>query len=78
MAIGANWFAAWLVAQFFLSLVSLITEAGTFWLFAAFCVVTLVFVQRVVPETKGRSLEELELVWRQPRRRRPMAAEPTP
>jgi sugar porter (SP) family MFS transporter len=70
VATGANWFSAWLVAQFFLSLVSLITEAGTFWLFAAFCVATLVFVQRMVPETKGRTLEELELLWRLPRKER--------
>jgi MFS transporter, SP family, galactose:H+ symporter len=76
IATGANWFSAWLVAQFFLSLVSLITEAGTFWLFAAFCLVTLVFVKRVVPETKGRTLEELELLWSLPRKRR--AATTTP
>ncbi|MBV8462942.1 MAG: sugar porter family MFS transporter [Acidimicrobiales bacterium] len=63
VATAANWFSAWLVAQFFLSLVDLITEAGTFWLFAGFCIVTLVFVQRVVPETKGRSLEELQRLW---------------
>jgi MFS transporter, SP family, galactose:H+ symporter len=76
IATGVNWFSAWLVAQFFLSLVSLITEAGTFWLFAAFCLATLVFVHRVVPETKGRTLEELELLWRLPRKRR--AATTTP
>jgi sugar porter (SP) family MFS transporter len=74
VATAANWFSAWLVAQFFLSLVSLITEAGTFWLFAAFCVATLVFVWRVVPETKGRSLEELEVLWRTDRDRAAPAA----
>ncbi len=63
VATAANWFAAWLVAQFFLSLVGLITEAGTFWLFAAFCGVTFVFVRRIVPETKGKTLEEVELLW---------------
>ena len=63
VATAANWFAAWLVAQFFLSLVGLITEAGTFWLFAAFCAVTFVFVRRVVPETKGKTLEEVEILW---------------
>ncbi len=63
VATAANWFAAWLVSQFFLSLVGLITEAGTFWLFAGFCAVTYVFVLRFVPETKGRSLEEVERLW---------------
>jgi MFS family permease len=63
VATAANWFAAWVVAQFFLSLVNLITEAGTFWLFAGFCAATYVFVLRFVPETKGKSLEEVELLW---------------
>jgi sugar porter (SP) family MFS transporter len=66
VATAANWFAAWLVAQFFLSLVDLITEAGTFWLFAGFCVITYLFVQRFVPETKGKSLEEVEALWDDP------------
>ncbi|HXW38242.1 MAG TPA: sugar porter family MFS transporter [Acidimicrobiales bacterium] len=78
VATGANWFSAWLVAQFFLSLVGLISEAGTFWLFAAFCIATLVFVQRVVPETKGRSLEELELLWWPGRRRTATSEAPSP
>ena len=63
MATAANWFAAWLVSQFFLSLVSLMSETGVFWLFAFFCLVTYWFVQRFVPETKGRSLEELQDMW---------------
>jgi sugar porter (SP) family MFS transporter len=66
VATAANWFAAWLVSQFFLSLVGLISEAGTFWLFAGFCVVTYVFVSRFVPETKGKSLEEVEVLWGNP------------
>ncbi len=66
VATAANWFAAWLVSQFFLSLVDLITEAGTFWLFAAFCAVTHLFVRRFVPETKGKSLEEVEVLWSDP------------
>jgi MFS family permease len=67
VATGANWFAAWLVSQFFLSLVDLITEAGTFWLFAGFCAVTFIFVRRFVPETKGKSLEEVEVLWGDPK-----------
>jgi sugar porter (SP) family MFS transporter len=63
VATAANWFAAWLVSQFFLSLVNLITEAGTFWLFAGFCALTYLFVLRFVPETKGKSLEEVERLW---------------
>lgn len=66
VATGVNWFAAWLVSQFFLTLVDLISETGVFWLFAAFCLVTYVFVKRVMPETKGRTLEEIETMWGDP------------
>jgi SP family arabinose:H+ symporter-like MFS transporter len=35
-------------------------NAGTFFIYGIFAVIGLVFVMRVMPETKGRSLEELE------------------
>ena len=34
-----------------------------FWVYGVFCVITIVFVWRFVPETKGRSLEEIEQMW---------------
>jgi SP family xylose:H+ symportor-like MFS transporter len=34
-----------------------------FWLYGIFCVVLLVFVGKVVPETKGKTLEEIEKHW---------------
>ena len=55
--------AAVLVAQFFLSVVDAIGESTTFFLFAFFCVVTYVFVWKYVPETKGKSLEEIQERW---------------
>ena len=66
VATAANWFAAWVVSQFFLTLVGLITSTGVFWLFAFFCLVTFVFVKRVVPETKGKSLEQIQSMWGDP------------
>jgi hypothetical protein len=59
VATAASWFASGLVAQFFLSLVDLVTEAGTFWLFAGFCALTFLFVRIFVPEAKGKALEEV-------------------
>jgi sugar porter (SP) family MFS transporter len=64
IATAANWAAAWLVSQFFLTLVDSITEAGTFLLFALMCVVCFVWIWRYVPETKGRTLEEIEAFWK--------------
>ncbi|HEX6725564.1 MAG TPA: sugar porter family MFS transporter, partial [Gaiella sp.] len=63
VATAANWLAAFLVAQFFLSLVDAIGESTTFFLFSALCVVSFVFVWYLVPETKGRSLEEIQERW---------------
>jgi sugar porter (SP) family MFS transporter len=63
VATAVNWLAAFLVAQFFLSLVDTIGESTTFFMFSAFCVITYVFVWRYVPETKGHSLEEIQERW---------------
>jgi sugar porter (SP) family MFS transporter len=63
VATAVNWLAAFLVAQFFLSLVDAIGESVTFFLFALSCVATFVFVWFFVPETKGRSLEEIQERW---------------
>jgi sugar porter (SP) family MFS transporter len=63
VATAVNWFSAFIVAQFFLSIVDAIGEATTFFIFSFFCVVTYVFVWRFVPETKGRSLEEIQERW---------------
>ena len=63
VATAVNWFAAFLVAQFFLSIVDAIGESTTFFIFSALCVATYVFVWRLVPETKGRSLEEIQERW---------------
>jgi MFS family permease len=60
VATAANWFATWLVSQVFLSLVKAIGEPATFWLFAAVCVLAGVFVWKVVPETKGKSLAQIQ------------------
>jgi len=57
------WLACILVTATFLSLVEAIGSTGAFWLYAAMSVVNLLFISRVMPETKGRSLEEIERSW---------------
>jgi MFS transporter, SP family, galactose:H+ symporter len=66
IATAVNWLAAWFVAQFFLTLVGWITTQGTFLLFAGFCALTYIFVRRFVPETKGKTLEEVQQMWSDP------------
>lgn len=57
------WIACTALTLTFLSLVSAVTVAGAFWLYAAICLFTFFFVWRVVPETKGKTLEEIEKSW---------------
>ncbi len=38
-------------------------HAFPFWVYGIFCVVLVTFVRRFVPETKGRTLEEIEKHW---------------
>jgi sugar porter (SP) family MFS transporter len=50
---------SWFVAHF--------NHAFPFYIYAAFCVVLIWVVWRLVPETKGRSLEEIERSWSLPK-----------
>ncbi|XP_028761639.1 probable polyol transporter 4 [Neltuma alba] len=64
-AVGAvgNRVCSGLVAMSFLSVSRAITVAGTFFLFAAISSLAVVFVYSLVPETKGKSLEQIELLF---------------
>lgn len=56
----ANWSANFVITLVFLGLVGALGQTGTFWLFAAIGVVAFVFTLRLVPETKGLTLEQIE------------------
>jgi sugar porter (SP) family MFS transporter len=55
-----NWGFNFLIAYTFLTLTDVITKSGAFWLYAFFGVCALVFFATLVPETKGRTLEEIQ------------------
>lgn len=63
IATAAVWFACYAVSQTFPMLRDRAGMAVTFWIYAALCVVALAFVLVAIPETKGRSLEEIERSW---------------
>ncbi len=56
----ANWLFNFLVSYFFLTMTKAIGNDGTFWFFGFFALCALGFTIWKVPETKGRSLEEIE------------------
>ena len=63
LATAVNWGSAYLVSQFFLSLVEAIGSSMTFFLFALFCVIGWLWVYRSVPETKQQTLEQIQRMW---------------
>ena len=70
LATFANWAANWIVTLTFPLLIDGIGESITFWIYAAMGVAALLFCHALVPETKGRTLEEIEAEWREPNTRR--------
>jgi sugar porter (SP) family MFS transporter len=58
------WCGTLLVTLTFLSLAKALTAPGTFLLYAAVSIAAFLFVWRLVPETKGRTLEEIDIWWR--------------
>jgi MFS transporter, SP family, galactose:H+ symporter len=64
----ANWSANLLVTVTFLSLISAVGKSWTFWIYAIFAGLAIVFVARFVPETRGRPLESIDKYWTDGRR----------
>jgi MFS family permease len=60
----ALWLACIALTMTYLTLVRLAGVSGAFALYGAICVFTAIFVWRVLPETKGKTLEEIERSWR--------------
>lgn len=64
IASEANWGSNLIIALTFLTLVQVLGQSGTFWLYALVGVGAWVFAFLLVPETKGKTLEEIEEHWR--------------
>ena len=59
----ALWIGTYLIGQLTPWMLQNLTPAGTFFLFAIMCVPYMLIVWRLVPETTGKSLEEIERYW---------------
>lgn len=60
LAVMLNWFLVFLVTKTFTSLQSTFNGSGTFWIFAVIMALATVFTFVVVPETKGKSIQEIQ------------------
>lgn len=63
LSIMVMWIADTIVGQLTPMLLASLGPAVTFWFFAAFCLITFFVVYKMLPETKGRSLEEIQRMW---------------
>ena len=59
----ALWIGTYLIGQLTPWMLQNLTPAGTFILFAIMCVPYMLIVWKLVPETTGKSLEEIERYW---------------
>lgn len=63
MATSTLWTGTLVVTLTFLSLIHALGVSGTFSIYAVLCVVTFVFIWTKVPETKGKTLEQIQHEW---------------
>lgn len=59
----ALWTADYVVSQTFPPMLVSAGPAFTFWIFGLMALITVIFTWRAVPETKGKTLEEIESLW---------------
>jgi sugar porter (SP) family MFS transporter len=60
VAVSALWIACFLLIFTFPSLNAILGPAGSFWLYAVICVIGFIFIKFKLPETKGKTLEQIE------------------
>lgn len=60
----ALWIGTYLIGQLTPWMLENLTPAGTFFLFAFMCIPYLVIMYKCVPDTTGKSLEEIEEYWK--------------
>ncbi|MCU0408904.1 MAG: sugar porter family MFS transporter [Bacteroidales bacterium] len=60
VATFALWSACFLLTYTFPLLNKMLQESGTFWLYGVICILGFIFICRRLPETKGKTLEQIE------------------
>jgi MFS family permease len=60
LSVSALWIACFALTFTFPALNAGLGAAGTFWLYSGICLAGFLFILRCVPETKGKTLEQIE------------------
>ncbi|KAB0794304.1 hypothetical protein PPYR_11143 [Photinus pyralis] len=56
------WLLAFIITNIFGVVIETIGIYGTFWLFSSFCIVAVFFVYFLLPETSGKTLQEIQAI----------------
>lgn len=59
----ANWTFNFIVSLTFLLLIDALGRSGAFWLYGGIGILTLIFCWKLVPETKGKRLEDIQAIF---------------
>jgi sugar porter (SP) family MFS transporter len=63
LAVSSLWIACFVLTYTFPLLNKTLGSARTFWIYAAVCTAGFIFIKYRLPETKGKTLEEIEKLW---------------
>lgn len=63
VAVTGLWIASFILTYTFPLLNHALGAAKTFWIYAAICVAGFLFIRARLPETKGKTLEQIESLW---------------
>ena len=63
IAVACQWISNFIVSSTFVPLYTW-SPAFTYGMYAVFCVIAALFVWKLVPETKGKTLEDMTALWR--------------
>jgi MFS transporter, SP family, xylose:H+ symportor len=70
IAVAAQWIANWIISYTFpmlndnVWLTDKFNHGFSYWIYGVFSILAAVFVWKLVPETKGKTLEEMEKLWK--------------
>ncbi|XP_044594914.1 facilitated trehalose transporter Tret1-1-like [Cotesia glomerata] len=60
IVVFACWFLGFLITKYFSNIAAAWGQYTAFWLFGVFCVLSVLFTVFILPETKGKSLQEIQ------------------
>lgn len=62
-----SWLCAFIVTKTYLDIQRSLSTAGVFWIFGSFCLIGVFFSSFLLPETKGKTTEEIQSIFETPK-----------